>query len=441
MFSALWLLAAAVPSAVAYVVNNGTDCYVYPESLVNDGEPTDDTPSVLQAFQLCGVNGSITMTEGNHFYIDQVMNTTNLENCNVNILGEMEWSTDVPYWLSHSLPVVYANLSTAWLFGGTNVTIRGYSKGLFNGNGQTWYDENMGQGNQPGRPIAITIYNSSNVLVDSMTWTQSQFWNSFVSHSSNVTMSNIFMNSTSDDGNDTVNTDGCDTWNSRDVSFYNWTVTGGDDCISVKGNSTNVYGRNITCYGTGAFPIGSVGQFPETPDYVENVLFEDALLVDASNTAWIKTWQGSGESNAGGSDAGGGGSGYVRNVTWRNMVNVNVNQPIYVTQCIYNSGEADSVCDTSTVQISDITWQNITGTSRYDVAGSIHCSASRPCPGLKFIDVNITSVNASMGLPTPPELYLCANIVGQNATGANSTGIPCNGFAPNNFPQQLTMNY
>ena len=93
------------------------------------------------------------------------------------------------------------------------------------------------------------------------------------------------------------------------------------------------------------------------------------------------------------------------------------------------------------VQISDITWQNITGTSRYDIAGSIHCSASVPCPGLKFIDVNITSVNASMGLPTPPEKYLCANIVGQNATGANSTGIPCGGFAPNNFPQQLTMNY
>ena len=135
MLSSFWLLATAVQSTVAYVVNNGSDCYVYPESLVNGGHPVDDTPSVLQAFDLCGVNGTITMTEGNTFYIDQVMNTTNLVNCDLNILGEMIWSTDVAYFLSHSIPVVYANLSTAWLWGGTNVTIRGYGKGLFNGNG------------------------------------------------------------------------------------------------------------------------------------------------------------------------------------------------------------------------------------------------------------------------------------------------------------------
>ena len=136
MLAILWLLAVAGPSAIAYVVNNGSDCYVYPESLTDGSQPVDDTPSVLQAFELCGINGSVTMTEGNHFYIDQVMNTTNLLNCDVNILGEMEWSTDVAYFLSHSIPVVYANLSTAWLFGGTNVTLRGYGKGLFNGNGK-----------------------------------------------------------------------------------------------------------------------------------------------------------------------------------------------------------------------------------------------------------------------------------------------------------------
>lgn len=93
------------------------------------------------------------------------------------------------------------------------------------------------------------------------------------------------------------------------------------------------------------------------------------------------------------------------------------------------------------VQISDITWRNITGTSRYNVASSIHCSNEVPCPGLKFDNVNITSLNASMGLPSPEMLYLCANIVDQNSTGINATNIPCNGFDPNDFPQQLTSNY
>ena len=208
-------------------------------------------------------------------------------------------------------------------------------------------------------------------------------------------------------------------------------------------------------------PIGSVGQFSATPDYVSDILFENVVLYNSSNAAWIKTWQGELALANFNGDFGGGGQGYVKNVTWRNFVCNNVNQPIFVTQCIY--GGDPSVCDTSKVcfpargfslhtpqegtdffpqvQISNITWQNITGTSRYDVAGSIHCSLEAPCDGLKFIDVNITSLNSSMGLPSPPELFLCANIIGQNATGVNATGIPCNAYAPNDFPQQLSMNY
>ena len=99
--------------------------------------------------------------------------------------------------------------------------------------GQVWYDENMNNSNQPGRPIAITFYNSTNLLVDGLSWSQSQFWHSFISHSRNVTVTNIFMNTTSDNGNNTVNTDGTDTWNSRDITLQNWTVQNGscrDSC-------------------------------------------------------------------------------------------------------------------------------------------------------------------------------------------------------------------
>ena len=95
-----------VSSGWAYVVNNGTTCYVYPESLVYSGQPVDDTPSILQAFDLCGINGSVVFTDDT-FYVDQVMNTTNLLNCNVGVYGTLIWSTNIPYWLSHSISVVY----------------------------------------------------------------------------------------------------------------------------------------------------------------------------------------------------------------------------------------------------------------------------------------------------------------------------------------------
>lgn len=131
---AIGLLLAAVLTAQAFVVNEGTTCTVYPESLTHMGMPVDDTPSILQAFELCGTNGSVILT--NHtFYINQVMNTTGLKNCDVELHGEMQWSTNVPYWLTHSYSVIYANLSTAWFFGGENVTFKGFGKGRFNGNG------------------------------------------------------------------------------------------------------------------------------------------------------------------------------------------------------------------------------------------------------------------------------------------------------------------
>jgi len=68
--------------------------YVYPESLTHSGQPVDDMLSILQAFDLCGTNGSVILTK-NIPYIDQVINTTNLLNCDVSIYGEMIWSTHV----------------------------------------------------------------------------------------------------------------------------------------------------------------------------------------------------------------------------------------------------------------------------------------------------------------------------------------------------------
>jgi len=102
----LLLLGGLLSLASAYVVNNGTTCYLYPESLTHFGQPVDDTPSILQAFDLCGTNGTIVFTD-NVFHIDQVMNTTNLVNCNVEIEGELLYSTNIPYWIRNSISVVF----------------------------------------------------------------------------------------------------------------------------------------------------------------------------------------------------------------------------------------------------------------------------------------------------------------------------------------------
>ncbi|TVY81138.1 Alpha-L-rhamnosidase rgxB [Lachnellula suecica] len=401
------LLLLLSQQALALVTQNGTACTVTP---LGTSSTADDTPQVLDAFKKCGQDGSITFSEGT-YYIGQIMDTTNLRNVDISIYGTFIWSTNVQYWLSHSISVVYAGRSTAWRIGGTNITMRGYGKALFDGNGQTWYDQNKNNGNQNGRPISLTLWNAKNILVDGITWRQSQFWHTFVAHSENVTMTNLVMSSVSNSQWKTVNTDGTDTWNSKDVTISNWTVTCGDDCISVKGNSTNINVSNIVCHESGAMCIGSIGSNAVQPDYVENVVFDNITLTHSSNAAWIKTYPG---------------TGHVKNVLFRNIQFTNVNQPIYISPCIY-SGQN---CDSSRLQISDVRWENISGTSRYNVGAGMHCSSSAPCQNLTFANIDIKPMNGGT------IEYLCSNIANQK-----SMGLTCTGTCPANWAQQLTGNH
>jgi len=174
--SFLQLLVLIISPVIAAVNQTGSACIVTPLSATGSAASgTDDTPQILDAFNKCGKDGSIEFTAGT-FYIGKVMDTTDLSNCDISIYGTFIWSTDVQYWLSNSLSVTYDGRSTAWRLGGTNITLRGYGQALFNGNGQTWYDENQDGSNQNGRPISLTIWHATNILIDGITWRQPQFW-------------------------------------------------------------------------------------------------------------------------------------------------------------------------------------------------------------------------------------------------------------------------
>jgi polygalacturonase len=228
----LIIFAAALQRTLGDVVKAGSTCTVTPSG------STDDTPQILSAFRQCAMDSSIIFKEGT-YNIRQVMETTSFRNVSIDIYGKWVWSADnLQYWVANTLPVTYANLYTAWKFGGTNVSIRGHGKALFDGNGQVWIDENKNGSNRRGRPINFTIWRGTNIFVDGITWRQAQFWHTFVAYSQNVTMTNLDMNTTSNSQWSSVNTDGVDTWNSKDVFIRNWVVTSGDvSCPTKVANS------------------------------------------------------------------------------------------------------------------------------------------------------------------------------------------------------------
>lgn len=180
-FSTLFLtLCTAVLPSSADLVKEGSRCVVTPLSasaasseageLVARQGQVDDTPQILEAFSQCGQDGTIVLEEGT-YHIRQVMDLTDLRNVSVEIYGTLIWSADnLDYWRRASPAVVYADRQTAWRIGGRDISIRGFGKALFDGNGQAWIDLANGAANLQGRPISLTIWYGTNVLIDGITW-------------------------------------------------------------------------------------------------------------------------------------------------------------------------------------------------------------------------------------------------------------------------------
>lgn len=157
--------------------------------------------------------------------------------------------------------------------------------------------------------------------------------------------------------------------------------------------------------------VGSIAN--GVTETVENVVFENITLTHSSNAAWIKTYPT--------------GGGYVKNILFKDISFTDVNQPIYITACIYSNTN----CDSSKLRISNVRWENIKGTSRYNVGAGIHCSGGAPCQNLTFSGIDITQKNGGGAVQ-----YLCSNIENQK-----TSGLACTGTCPAGWVQQLSGNH
>lgn len=158
----------------------------------------DDAPAIISAFKHCGRNGRVIF-DAPLYHINTIMNITWLKNVEIDIHGtllvcshselalswyssrltSLKWSTDIQYWLKHSMPVGFQNQSTAFILGGDGVKIDGFNQGTFNGNGDYWYEfisKQPNQSNYPGRPHAITFNGLTNSVVRGLRFIRSQMW-------------------------------------------------------------------------------------------------------------------------------------------------------------------------------------------------------------------------------------------------------------------------
>jgi len=111
---------------------------------------------------------------------------------------------------------------------------------------------------------------------------------------------------------------------------------------------------------------------------------------------YIKTWTGVQQGFP--PNGGGGGTGFVRDIVWTNSTLSGITQaPAQITQCTTFSG-AVGQCDTSTLQISNITWSGLEGSIAGTGIAILKCSGAAACEELRIVDNDFTlSSNNSVG--------------------------------------------
>ncbi|XVF82239.1 hypothetical protein PTKIN_Ptkin16aG0029400 [Pterospermum kingtungense] len=146
-----------------------------------------------------------------------------------------------------------------------------------------------------------------------------------------------------------------------------------DDCISIVSGSKTVQAMDITCGPGHGISIGSLGS-GNSKAYVSNVTVDGAKLSGTTNGVRIKTWQG--------------GSGTASNIIFQNIEMNNVRNPIIIDQ---NYCDRHKPCkeQSSAVQVKNVAYKNIKGTSASEVAIKFNCSKNRPCQGIALQNVNL----------------------------------------------------
>ncbi|KAF5361505.1 hypothetical protein D9758_006142 [Tetrapyrgos nigripes] len=410
----------------------GSDCVVSPL-----GNGMDDTDQVEAAINQCGHFGTTTFQPGT-YNITRKM-TWELQSAKVDLHGFLSFIPDVEFWLDleNTYRVVFIQSQASWfVITGSDFEIDAHNTGGVQGNGQVWWDffTNRTREDGDGRPIAFTLNNVTNGIVRNFRVESQPFWCNTVSHSSNVVYDGMYCNASNTNpeffGENIVpNTDGINTYVSDNVTLLNWDITCGDDCLAIKGNSTNLFVRNVTCHGGNGIAFGSLGQYANLSDIVENVHMEDLKLVridsdiqpNMKNAVYFKTWSGTvnGEPPTGG-------GGRVHNVTVQDVVYDQVDRPLLLTQ--RNGAHSNDL--PSKLMFSNLTFVNWSGTFKSTTVVDLECSPAVGCDNVSFDNFTFTSLSGD------DLKFVCKNV--ENLSGLNGTS--SRGFYGSTFIQDTTLN-
>ncbi|KAH0654589.1 hypothetical protein KY289_032267 [Solanum tuberosum] len=192
------------------------------------------------------------------------------------------------------------------------------------------------------------------------------------------------------------NTDGIHIGLSTNIKISRTVIQTGDDCIAMVTGSRNIEISNVTCGPGHGISIGSLGRTPG--EVVTGINVRNCTFIGSQNGARIKTWAPSLSSVA-------------SDIFFGDIYMENVHNPILIDQqyCPTPSCSDQLGQDNSKVQISNVTFSNIWGTSSSKVAVTLKCSKLVPCKNVQLNNINL-KYHGRGG----PATSSCLNVIGDS---------------------------
>ncbi|RCH80580.1 hypothetical protein CU097_001851 [Rhizopus azygosporus] len=273
---------------------------------VAQNSKTDDTITIIQAFNDCKAGGTVSLPKEKTYNIKSLIKVTSLKNVKIDFAGKIILPLYDPKFKGGS---AYLEIS------GDNVHLSG--GGTIVGNGQSCNFKIL---NAHRGHIAIT-------------------------GAENVIFENVYLNTRSTGKNFARNTDASGVTSSKNIIFRNSQLTVGDDCTAINAAVTNVTVTGIKCYEGHGFNIGSLGH-GQRFDFVSNIYFTNNECHSCQNGVRIKTVSGE--------------KGAVSDVRFQNVQLYDTVNPVAITTHYFCEQNKNCNNDQS-LTISNVVIDRITG--------------------------------------------------------------------------------
>ncbi|KAK7401547.1 hypothetical protein VNO78_13111 [Psophocarpus tetragonolobus] len=188
----------------------------------------------------------------------------------------------------------------------------------------------------------------------------------------NMTFTNLVLKSPVDNRN----TDGIKIAYTNRINISSVNIGTGDDCIAMISGTKKVQISNIFCGPGHGISIGSLGN-NDAETNVEDIVVKSCNFSGTSNGLRIKTWAAPLKKIL-----------KVSNLIYEDIVMNNVQNPIVIDQRYCPEHQCDQK-ENSHVQINNVTYKNIQGSSATDIPVNFNCSKVMPCNDITLNNINL----------------------------------------------------